>query len=473
MLVKMDDNHFAAHKMTERQDMLILAQQKLDENNRANLGLSSGRPGSASSRNRQRKSAVATHLLSSLLYMALSAHKLEDIKAMLAEEDGDSYDEWRPLLETLHSPEFHIRERMMQNQRVKRTFERKKQYKQENVANKKKLEETLTKLNELQMLSNETSHQLSASINTLQENESKLISKNEELQCQIEASKDSINQLQKEFGFNNERVKSLQTDVSRKDEQLEEKCQSLTELEKSVWQYKNKASVAQTEVSEIKTKLESEELEYSKYREDKESILYKLQQDLAEARSSNSVLNTKIESSNRALNVANQALQDSKQNFAATKASFDEITSRSDNLKDLVQTGLSRLDDKFVATGAVLQESNGHLKHILAHNNQVSDSLAILSSLSKQTETIEGSVQEVLTTQPTAEALQQCLSSIEESLNAASFLRQEVSMLYKRWMASHSTNKTGCNVYTQSLIVFHSTSKIMVSNESCQTYNSN
>ena len=103
---KMSDK--AASKMVElRSDMLILAQQKLDEINRGNLGLSSGgRPGSASSNNR-RKSAIASHLLSTLLYVALMAHKLEDMKTMLEQEDGDMYDEWRCLLETLHSPEFH------------------------------------------------------------------------------------------------------------------------------------------------------------------------------------------------------------------------------------------------------------------------------------------------------------------------------------------------------------------------------
>lgn len=98
------DEEKAMSKMAERKDMLLLAQQKLDEINRGNLGLSGGggRPGSSSSdkrRHRGRKSAISSHLLSTLLYVALMAHKLEDMKTMLEEEDGDMYIEWRPLLE--------------------------------------------------------------------------------------------------------------------------------------------------------------------------------------------------------------------------------------------------------------------------------------------------------------------------------------------------------------------------------------
>ena len=74
---------------------------------------------------------VACHLLSTLLYVALMAHKLEDMKRMLEKEDGDAYDEWRALLSTLHSPEFHARERIVQNRRLKRKFHRKRQYKEE------------------------------------------------------------------------------------------------------------------------------------------------------------------------------------------------------------------------------------------------------------------------------------------------------------------------------------------------------
>lgn len=79
----------------ERKDLLILAQQKLDEMNRTNLGLRQSsssrvsRPGSAQGRGgRGTSSPLTTHLLSTLLYMALMSHKLEDMKIMLEVSDG-------------------------------------------------------------------------------------------------------------------------------------------------------------------------------------------------------------------------------------------------------------------------------------------------------------------------------------------------------------------------------------------------
>ena len=90
----------------ERKDLLILAQQKLDEMNRSNLGLRQSsssrvsRPGSAQGRGgRGQSSPLTTHLLSTLLYMALMSHKLEDIKIMLevrASQYCNAVDLWSP-----------------------------------------------------------------------------------------------------------------------------------------------------------------------------------------------------------------------------------------------------------------------------------------------------------------------------------------------------------------------------------------
>jgi hypothetical protein len=106
-------NDLASAAMAERKDMLLLAQQKLDEIHRCNIGLSGGRPGSSASN--RRKSAMSNHLLSSLLYVALMSYKIEDMKALLREEDHDTFVEWEILLNSLHSPEFHIKERSINN----------------------------------------------------------------------------------------------------------------------------------------------------------------------------------------------------------------------------------------------------------------------------------------------------------------------------------------------------------------------
>ena len=95
----------------QRKDLLLLAQQKLDDLNRPNNNnnLMQRRRGSSSSSNLRgaKNNTSCTSLLSTLLYVALMTHKLEDMKVMLQTEDPNSYEEWRYLFDTLHSPEFH------------------------------------------------------------------------------------------------------------------------------------------------------------------------------------------------------------------------------------------------------------------------------------------------------------------------------------------------------------------------------
>ena len=120
------------------------------------------------------------------------------MKAMLAEEDGDAYDEWHALLSTLHSPEFHVRERVAQNRRARRTFERKRRYKEEATRLRGELAEESERLRELQKLSNETNHQLSKTINVLQEERATLVAKDEERRDEMAELNDTINELRRE-----------------------------------------------------------------------------------------------------------------------------------------------------------------------------------------------------------------------------------------------------------------------------------
>ena len=66
--------------LEERKDLLVLAQQHLDEN-RGNV------PKSPS-----KKSTIGSNLLSTLLYLAQMSYKVEDMKAMLKHVDFDSYE---------------------------------------------------------------------------------------------------------------------------------------------------------------------------------------------------------------------------------------------------------------------------------------------------------------------------------------------------------------------------------------------
>lgn len=97
------------------------------------------------------------------------SYKIEDMKALLREEDHSTFVEWEILLNSLHSPEFHIKERSINNKRVKTAYERKRQYKEVSSGLQSELTETTNKLVELQRISNETSQQMSRAINVLQD----------------------------------------------------------------------------------------------------------------------------------------------------------------------------------------------------------------------------------------------------------------------------------------------------------------
>ncbi len=72
--------------MAERKDLLVLAQQKLDEMNRGNSFVVGTKSPSS------KKGTATASLLSTLLYMALLSYKVEDMKAMLKHVDMESYE---------------------------------------------------------------------------------------------------------------------------------------------------------------------------------------------------------------------------------------------------------------------------------------------------------------------------------------------------------------------------------------------
>jgi hypothetical protein len=68
-------------------------------------------------------------LLSSLLYLSLMMHKVEDLKHMLREHNLEVYLEWQTLFDQLHSPAFHHKQNFDNNKRVKMIYKRKQKYK--------------------------------------------------------------------------------------------------------------------------------------------------------------------------------------------------------------------------------------------------------------------------------------------------------------------------------------------------------
>ena len=359
----------------QRQDMLLLAQQKLDEINRGNLGLSGG-----GRNHRSKRSAVSSTLLSTLLYIAIMAHKLEDMKTMLEEEDLDMYNEWRCLFDNLHSPEFHTQERILQNQRVKTAFTRKRHYKNEATSLEKELLDTSSRLTELQKLSNDTNNEMSKSINTLQAERASLVTIGEERRNQMEELNAKISELQKETDIANHKLQLLQSDVDRKDELLQKKNQTITNLEGQMSQYKQDVAVATTNANHTQSSLDLIKVQLqestTKYESDRVEM-EKLQQELTESQSLNAVLHAKLDAANKSLDVANQSIHE---RTSATQASIDDIKAQNDNLRDIVQSGMAKLNGSMEETKTVMEETKCDVGKVLAHNQQVSGTLGEITN---------------------------------------------------------------------------------------------
>mmetsp|Transcript_25828 Transcript_25828/g.38193 ORF Transcript_25828/g.38193 Transcript_25828/m.38193 type:complete len:880 (-) Transcript_25828:3196-5835(-) len=156
---------------SSRDDLLALAQQKFDEVRRKMREYARDSRTSIGSRRMQRLHSNISYpnqqLLSTLLYLSLMIHKVEELKMMLKHDESDSYHEWHLLLNTLHSPVFYLQERKLQNERTKRMYERKQHYKNSLEETDKKLREYKCRLSAVQAESREIGKQMSDSISKL------------------------------------------------------------------------------------------------------------------------------------------------------------------------------------------------------------------------------------------------------------------------------------------------------------------
>jgi len=303
----------ASSKMAQRKDMLLMAQQRLDEINRGNMGLVGGgggsrRPGSATSKQHKHQQQQHQQLLSTLLYVALLSYKLEDMKAMLEEEDPIAYLEWRSLLENLHSPEFHSHERILQNQRVSTVYERKRYYREKSTCLDAELIDTKQRLIELQRTMNETSYSTSKTINAMQEERAVIVATVDEGRRVINEMKTEMECLRVESTKNDVKLQSLRVELDKKNSILVEKKTVIDELEGKMSQYRQDAALATKDANlarlafeEVKVKLNARENAC----EEKSLTIGMLQRD-------NAVMNAKLVAMTESLDVAKKNLNASE-----------------------------------------------------------------------------------------------------------------------------------------------------------------
>ena len=150
-------HHFT---IADHNEMLSLAQEKFDDLRKKSRERAATMRYSGSASKIRRRSIESQEerkmcqLLSSLLYLSLMMHKVDDMKNIFEANSGTLYNEWQTLFESLHSPVFHLRERCMQNEKVKKIYDRKQKY-------KAMFEETKASMTKLEESSKELGHALS------------------------------------------------------------------------------------------------------------------------------------------------------------------------------------------------------------------------------------------------------------------------------------------------------------------------
>ncbi len=288
--------------------------------------------------------------------MSLMIHKVEDMKAMLQEEDLLLYNEWRSLFETLHTPEFHVRERIIQNKRVKSTFERKRKYKDEAADLRSRLSATSLELTNLQKLSNETSQQLSKSINILQDERAGLVCKVEEKKCELDERNEKIAELKMELERKNATISSLEEESNQKDREIERVTEKLRSKEGEMKQLQNELShtredlaVSNEKASSALATLENIETKFATHRIENESALDELQQELIETKTRNTVISTQLATTKDLLDEATRELDCCRNEkelkmsifIDDTRESLAELKTEAMTLKELLSSDIS------------------------------------------------------------------------------------------------------------------------------------
>ena len=390
----------------ERKDLLILAQQKLDEMNRSNLGLRQSsssrvsRPGSAQGRGgRGPSSPLTTHLLSTLLYVALMSHKLEDMKIMLEHEDADLYSEWNLLFENLHSPEYHSHERMLQNRRVKSAFVRKKHYKELSGSLRKDVNGTSRQLSELQALSNDTNNGLSKAITALQERNSKLDAKCEQLLAELDSVKSKLVGYESDAKVHSQETLALRKEIESKDKLLdhrEERISSLqaelSDCEKRSAESRSSAVSAEARRDEAEHSLSELQGKFDAYKLETETQLGSLRKQVH----GQNILSQKLASAETALGVANDELSNRKDELAKALASFHDLRAESSSLQKTIETSLSAVNDRLDSSEVLVRGFGESIQNMLRDSSKIGDKVDSASAtLIKNTSPIVSDVESI------------------------------------------------------------------------------
>ena len=322
--------------LTDREDLLTLAQHKFDEIRRSSKGFSlfSNRKSQQSTSSEPLPKSV--QILSTLLYLSLMMHKVEDIKQILMQTDPKSYHEWQNLFDVLHSPVFFSNERYIQNTRVKKIFKRKQTYKHKLIETEKKLLHQKELTNKIQAHANETTNQMSDSIKKLTEEAGKAkeaINEKQKVEMrlllaskEIELLRSNVTSLDSEIAsFNHQlcetrdMVKSMEVERAKHLKEIEIKREQEKKLEGVVIGLTKEVDDKRTKLDSMTEKLSSSKIIH-------EDAISKWNEKYMQAKEETAATNIELKSTKDALVRSQVELQEMKDELQIVQKKCESTT---------------------------------------------------------------------------------------------------------------------------------------------------
>ena len=367
--------HFTS---ADHNEMLSLAQQKFDQLRKKNKErVSSVRYGRTVTRKRSNDSQEelkTSQLLSSLLYLSLMMHRVDDMKKILETSDSTLYNEWYSLLDILHSPIFHLCERRLHNDRAKKFLNRKRKYRELYEQAKASLATMEATSSELSQALSRMSEQNLKSQALLEKNngvEAKLcgtVKEVENLQERLERQEKDNGNTKSECknlesmlkGLEIERAKFIQ-EVQAYKKSTDETAKELAELKTNVGEKERKLSIveqtvvaAEKDKDSLQKQLQMEAVSHERILEEKEKQIQLLEASIENLQSSLDKLGEEMTESKIKIAAEKDELQ---QPVSDAKKEVDGISAKLQSSQEALDSARSEMVSKGIALEKAIEAS--------------------------------------------------------------------------------------------------------------------
>lgn len=340
----------------------------------------------------------------------------------------------------------------MQNRRVKRAFERKKHYKELSGCLQKEVDCTSRQ----QAISNDTNNELSKAITSLQEQNSKLDAKCEQLLVELDYVKSKLGGYESDAKVHSQEMLALRKEIESKDiglSHLEEQTGclqlKLLECEKRSAESQASANGAEARRDEIEHSLGELQEKFDAYKLEMEAQVGSLQKQIHEQ----NILSKKLVSAEMALGVANGELSSRKEELDKALTSFQDLRAESSLLRKTMETSLSTVNRRLDSSEVLARGLGESIENTLRRDgSKIGDKVDSASAtLAKDTSSIMCDLESIklavdglsINLLDKGEGESMALASIEQGLRR---LREDLASMEENNHRSHlaSEDELGC-----------------------------